>query len=74
MEVRRNEGKSEGIKPLNVELNPICHLLALLESHDMLHVSKIRVKVTKEKGRNERKKKEKNKRRKKRGTEKGIRQ
>ena len=30
--------------PFNAELNPICHLLALLESHHILHVSRIRVK------------------------------
>ena len=30
------------INPLNAELNPICHLLALLEAHHILHVSKIR--------------------------------
>jgi len=30
--------------PLNAELNPICHLLALLEAHHILHVSKVRVK------------------------------
>jgi hypothetical protein len=29
--------------PLNAELNPICHLLALLEAHHILHVSRIRV-------------------------------
>jgi hypothetical protein len=29
--------------PLNAELNPICHLLALL-GHHILHVSRIRVK------------------------------
>jgi len=32
------------IKPLNAELNPICHLLALLGAHHILHVSRIRVK------------------------------
>jgi hypothetical protein len=32
------------INPLNVELNPICHLLALLGDHPILHVSRIRVK------------------------------
>jgi hypothetical protein len=32
------------IIPLNTELNPICHLLALLEAHHILHVSRIRVK------------------------------
>ena len=29
--------------PLNAELNPVCHLLALLEAHHILHVSRIRV-------------------------------
>ena len=33
------------INPLNPELNPICHLLALLGTHHILHVSRIRVKV-----------------------------
>ena len=32
------------INPLNTELNPICHLLALLGAHHILHVSRIRVK------------------------------
>ena len=36
-------GKHE-INPLNPELNPICHLLALLGAHSFLHVSRIRVK------------------------------
>jgi hypothetical protein len=27
----------------NAELNPICHLLALLGAHHILHVSRIRV-------------------------------
>jgi len=31
--------------PLNAELNPICHLLALLGVHHLLHVSRITVKV-----------------------------
>ena len=30
------------INPLNAELNPICHLLALLGAHHILYVSKIR--------------------------------
>jgi hypothetical protein len=30
--------------PLNTELNPICHLLALLGAHRIPHVSRIRVK------------------------------
>jgi len=30
--------------PLNTELNPICHLLALLGAYHILHVSRIRVK------------------------------
>ena len=33
------------INPLNAELNPICHLLALLRTHHILHVSRIRVKA-----------------------------
>jgi hypothetical protein len=31
--------------PSNVKLNPICHLLALLGAHHILHVSRIRVKL-----------------------------
>jgi hypothetical protein len=33
------------INPLNNQLNPIFHLLALLEAHLILHVSRIRVKI-----------------------------
>jgi len=33
------------INPLNAELNPICHLLALLGAHHILHVSRVRVKM-----------------------------
>jgi hypothetical protein len=32
------------INTLNAKLNPICHLLALLGDHHILHVSRIRVK------------------------------
>ena len=31
------------LKPLNAELNSICHLLTLLGAHHILHVSRIRV-------------------------------
>ena len=31
--------------PLNAKLNPICHLLALLGAHHILHISRIRVNV-----------------------------
>jgi len=31
------------INPLNAELNPICHLLALLGAHHIFHVSRVRV-------------------------------
>jgi len=31
------------INPLKTQLNPICHLLALLGAHHILHVSRIRV-------------------------------
>jgi hypothetical protein len=30
--------------PLNADLNPVCHLLALLGAHNILHISRIRVK------------------------------
>jgi hypothetical protein len=33
------------INPLNAKLNPICHLLALLGAHHILHVSRIRVNI-----------------------------
>jgi hypothetical protein len=32
--------------PLNAELNPICHLLALLGTHHILHVRKMGVKLS----------------------------
>ena len=35
---------AEGINPLNAELNPICHLLALLGGATILVVSRLRVK------------------------------
>jgi len=35
------------VNPLDADLNPICHLLALLEAHHILHVSRIRVKLDK---------------------------
>ena len=31
------------VNPLNAELNPIYHLLALLEAHHILHLSRVRV-------------------------------
>ena len=31
--------------PLNAELNPICHLLALLGAHHIIHVCRIWVKL-----------------------------
>jgi hypothetical protein len=45
----------EDIDPLNAELNPIFHLLALFRAHHTLHVSRIRVKLDlKETGRKDR--------------------
>jgi len=35
------------VNPLNAELNPICHLLALLEAH---HILNFRIRVKKKKG------------------------
>ena len=37
-------GFNSAFNPLNAELNPIYHLLALLWAHHILHVSRIRVK------------------------------
>ena len=34
-----------GFNPLNAELNPVCHLLALLAAHHILHLSRIRVNI-----------------------------
>ena len=36
--------QQRGINPLNAELNPVCHLLALLGVHYFIHVSRISVK------------------------------
>jgi hypothetical protein len=33
------------LTPLKIKLNPICHLLALLGVHPIIHVSRIRVKA-----------------------------
>jgi hypothetical protein len=35
---------STNFNPLNVKLNPICHLPTLVEAHRILHVGRIRVK------------------------------
>ena len=37
--------RTNGLNPLNAELNPICHLLALLEVHHIFHVSGLRVNI-----------------------------
>ena len=36
---------SDIFNPLNAQLNPICHLLALFGAHHILHVRRIRVNV-----------------------------
>ena len=43
--VLSNTVPPEGFNPLNAELNPICHLLALLGAHHLLQVSKTRVNI-----------------------------
>jgi len=45
LEVEGNGRCPVVINPSNAELNPICHLLALLGAHPILHVSGIRVKL-----------------------------
>jgi hypothetical protein len=44
MKHKFNKKKNE-FNPLNAELNPTCHLPALLEAHHILHISRIRVNV-----------------------------
>ena len=39
----RNNGCFTHINPLNAELNPTCHVLALLEAHHIIHISGLRV-------------------------------
>jgi hypothetical protein len=41
---RRFTPNNGRLNPLITELNPICHLLALLGAHHIFHVSRIRVK------------------------------
>ena len=41
----RVAGRRPLFNPLNAELNPICHLLALLGAHHIFHVSRLRVKM-----------------------------
>ena len=49
--VNRNENHGQGsergcsVNPLNAELNPTCHLLALLGAHHIFHFSGLRVNV-----------------------------
>jgi len=41
-----SSGRRKLFNPLNAELNPICHLLALLGAHHILHLSRIRVNMS----------------------------
>jgi hypothetical protein len=41
---KRNVKEGDQFNSLNAELNPVCHLLALLGAHHILHVSRVRVK------------------------------
>jgi hypothetical protein len=40
---KRTKSWPYSINPLNAELNPICHLLALVGAHPIFHVSRIKV-------------------------------
>jgi hypothetical protein len=42
---RSNRELLDDINPLNAELNPICHLVALLGNHHILHISRMRVNI-----------------------------
>jgi hypothetical protein len=41
--IRTYSRSQRRIKPLNAELNPICHLVALVGAHHILHISRVRV-------------------------------
>ena len=43
--IRCHNSDACNINPLNAVLNPICHLLALLGAHHILHISRIRVRL-----------------------------
>jgi len=43
--VTRSTSTPVNLNPLNAELNPICHLLALLGAHHIFHVSGLRVNI-----------------------------
>jgi hypothetical protein len=36
-----NNNNNNTLNPLNAKVNPTCHLLALLEAHSILHVSRV---------------------------------
>jgi hypothetical protein len=44
-------GFNSAFKGLNAKFNPICHLLALLGAHHILHVGRIRVNIVASRGR-----------------------
>jgi hypothetical protein len=46
IELKSATSKNRIINPLNAQLNPICHLPALLGAHHILHVSRLRVKLS----------------------------
>jgi hypothetical protein len=39
----------DAVNPLNADLNPFCHLLALFGTHHILNVRKIKVNINKKK-------------------------
>jgi hypothetical protein len=41
----KQQARKSSVNPLNAELNPIYHFLALLGAHPILHVSGVRVKL-----------------------------
>jgi hypothetical protein len=46
MRLHKNKFNTENhFNSLHAELNPICHLLALLEAHHIFHFSGLRVKA-----------------------------
>ena len=45
MDYRYKDGRVYWFNPLNAELNPISHLIALVAARHIVHVSRVRVKL-----------------------------
>jgi hypothetical protein len=44
MNLNKLKVKNSSLNPLKAELNPICHLRALLRAHHIFHINRLRIK------------------------------